>query len=84
MESVGQHLDELSEVDTCVGNVIENGFVAVALVFDVANFHLQFQFLGNLSRANHRLVFATFRFLEFFEVGLSGLTVDASNFGARF
>ena len=40
LEHVGQHLDELAKVDALVGDIVEYGLVAVALVLDIAYLHL--------------------------------------------
>ena len=40
-EGLGIHFDELPEVHTSVGDVIEDGFGTVALILDVAYLHLQ-------------------------------------------
>src|SRR5690606_12134040 len=36
-----QHFDQLPEVDTLIGNIIEYGFVAVTLILHIADLHLQ-------------------------------------------
>ena len=48
MECVGQHLDELTEIDSFLGYVVEDGLVAVALILHIADFHVQSQSLGYL------------------------------------
>ena len=68
LEHVGQHLDQLSEVDTLIGDVIENCLVAIALILDVANLHLQSQIDGNLARADHRVLLASLGLLITFHV----------------
>ena len=80
MEGVGQHLDEFAEVDTCVGDVIEDGLVAISLIFHISDFHVELQFFGNLSRPNHGVFLQGFRLLIFVEVHLSRLAVDALDF----
>ena len=76
VEGLGQHLDELTEVHTAVGDVVEDGFQPIALIFHVADFHLESQFLGNLSAADHGIVFAGLGFLELLHVHGAGLAVD--------
>ncbi len=49
MEGIGKHLDELAEIDTLVSDIVEDGLVAVALIFHVADLHLQSQVLGYLT-----------------------------------
>ena len=58
MECVCQNLDELSEVHAFVGYVVENGLIAVTLIFHIAYFHVQAKFIGNLSTLNHGVVLA--------------------------
>ena len=40
MEGGSEVLDELSEVYTLVGDVVEDGLVAIALILHVANLHV--------------------------------------------
>ena len=58
MESIGQHLDELAEIHTAIGNVVEDSLQAVTLIFHIANLHLQTQILGNLAGADHGIMLA--------------------------
>ena len=81
MERIGKHFDELAEVHALIGNVIEYGFIAVALILYVANFHVEFETFGDLARLNHSVVFASLGFLEFFDVGRLGFAVDAFDLG---
>ena len=76
-ETVGQHLDEFAEVDTLVGNVVEDGFGSVALVLYVANFHVQHEVLSNLSGLEHGLLLKSFGLFPLLEVGGSGNAIDA-------
>ena len=71
-EYLCQHLDELAEIDALVGNVVEDGLVAVALIFHVAYLHVQSEVLGNLARLDHGVVLAGFGFLVLQHVGLLG------------
>jgi len=41
VEGSSKVLDKLAEVDTFVGNVVEDSFVSIALIFYVTNLHLQ-------------------------------------------
>ncbi len=82
VERVGKHFDEFAEVNACVGYVVEDGFVAVALVLHVADFHLQLKVLGYLSGANHGVVLACLGFFVFFHVAGACLAVYALYFGA--
>ena len=77
MEGLGQHLDELTEVDALVGDIIEDGLIAVALILYVANFHLQAEVFGNLSALYHRRMLTALSLLIFLHVdGLSD-AIDA-------
>ena len=79
MECRSQVLDELTEVDTFVGNIIENGFLAVALILYVANLHLQTQPLGNLTALNHRRMLALFGFLVLVHIDGTSQTIDTAD-----
>ena len=83
-EGFGQHLDELTEVDAGIGNVIKDGFVAVALIFHVADFHIQIEFLGYLAGTYHGVLFQRFGFLVLLDVSGACLAVDALDFCAGF
>ena len=80
MKCLGKHLDELTEVHTSIGNVIEDGLVAVALIFHISYLHFQSQVLGYLSTAYHGIVFQSLGLLVFFHVGRACLSVDAPYF----
>ena len=79
LESLGQHLDELAEVNAFVGDIVEDGLVAVALIFDVADFHIEVERRGDFAGANHCVVLAGFGLFEFFEVGGFGLAEHAAH-----
>ena len=84
VEGVGQHANEFAEVHTRVGNVVENRFVAVALIFDVADFHIQFERFGNLSALDHRIVLTTAGFVPFFDVRGACFSIHAFDFSCVF
>ena len=63
MEGGSEVFDELTEIDALIGNVVEDGFVTVALIFHVANLHLETQSLGNLATLNHSGMLAALGFL---------------------
>ena len=77
VEGVGEHLDELSEIYTLVGNIIEYRLVAVALVFHVTDFHLQSKVFGYLSALNHGAVLSSLGLMVFVHVGWACYTIDA-------
>ena len=77
MERSGQILDELTEVYALVGNIVEDGLVAVALIFYIAYLHLQSQILGYLATLNHRGMLPGLGFLVFLHVHLTRYAVDA-------
>ena len=79
-ESFGQYLDELPEVHASVRDIVENGFVPVALVFHIADFHLQSQFLGNLARTYHGVVLTAFGLFVLFHVHRFGFAVHPFDF----
>ena len=84
MKGVGQDLDETAEINACIGNVVEDGFVAIALIFDIADFHVQLQIFGNLSTLNHRAVFAAACLFPLVDVGRTCFTVDTLDVGRTF
>ena len=77
MESVGKHLDELTEIHTPVGDVIEYRLVAVALVFHIAYFHLQSETLCYLAALDHGIVFAGFRLVVLVHIHCLCDAIDA-------
>ena len=83
MEGVGKHLDELTEVDALVGDVVEYRLVAVALILYVANLHLQTEILGYLAALYHRAVFAALCFVVLVDVHGFGYAVDALDVVSR-
>ena len=80
-EDLGQHLDELAEVDPFVGDVVEDGLVAIALILDVADFHVEVQVLGNLAGPDHGVVLLGLGLFELLEVVGLGLAVDPLELG---
>ena len=84
MERRSQVLDELAEVHALVGNIVEDGLVAVALVFHVADFHLQSQSLGYLPAFNHGGVLPTLGLAVFVHVDFLGNAIDALNVVGTF
>ena len=76
MESICQHLDQLSEVYSFVGDVIEDSLVAVTLILHIANLHLQSQVFGYLSALYHSTVLTALCLLPFLEVHGLGYAVD--------
>ena len=84
MEGLGQILDELAEVHTLVGDVIEDGLVSVALILHVADLHVESETFGDDAALDHRGMFAGFRFTEFLHIRLTGDTVNALDIVGRF
>ena len=84
VEGCCQVLDELAKVHSLVGDIVEDGLVAVALILHVAYLHLQSQPLGYLPALNHRVVFARLGLMIFLHVHLSGVAIDAPNVVGRF
>ena len=52
------------------------------MILHVADFHLQLQILGNLSRLDHRAVFAGFGLFVLLQVSRSRLAVDTAHLNA--
>ena len=69
LERLGEHLDELTEVHSLIGDVIEYGFIAITLVLNVTDFHIEMEVFGNLARAYHSVVFARLGLLVALDVG---------------
>ena len=68
LKCFGKNLDELSEVDTLVGDIVEYRLVAVALILDIADFHVQLEAFGDFARTYHRVVLLGFGFFILFKV----------------
>ena len=77
MEGVCQNANQFAKVNALISNVIENCFVAIALIFHITDFHVQFEFFGYLSALNHGGIFTTARLFPFFNVGGARFAVDA-------
>ena len=77
VEGISKHLDELTEVYSLIGDIVENSLVAITLILYVSDFHLQSQVQGNLSALNHGSMLAALCFLAFVEVYLLGNAIDA-------
>ena len=82
LERFGKYLDKLPEIDAFVGYVVEYGFVSVALVFHVADFHVQLQAFGDFPRADHGVVLAGLGLVVFLYVGVFGFPEYPSGLGA--
>ena len=77
VEGLGKHLDELAEIHTLIGDIVEYRLVAISLVLHVANLHLQAKDLGYLAALDHGGVLTAFRLLPLVEIHLLGNAVDA-------
>ena len=76
MESVGKHFNQLAKVYAFIGNVVEDRFVAVSLIFHISDFHVEVEVKSYLTGTNHRTVFARFRFIILLHIHLLGFAVD--------
>ena len=76
MEPLGKDLDKFTEVDTLVGNVVEDSLELIALILHIANLHIQTHIGGNLSRCDHRLVLEGYGLLPALDVVGAGLAVN--------
>ena len=81
LEDVGKHLDELAEIHTFVGDIVENRLIAIALLLNVSNLHLKSQIDSDFARANHRVLFACLGLLIALHVSRLGLAEDAQYLG---
>ncbi len=68
LECFGQHLYELAEIDTLVGNIVEYGLVAVTLILHVADFHVELKARRDFTGTDHGVVFQRFGFFVAFKV----------------
>ena len=84
MEGGSQVFDQLAEIHTLVSNIIEDGFVAVALILHITDFHVQPQVLCYLTALNHGTVLTSLGLVVFIHVNGFGNTVDALNVISRF
>ena len=82
-EAVGQDLDELAEVDTLIGYVVEDGLVAVALILHVAYLHVEAQSESYLAALYHGLMLPALGLVELVDVHLAGLPVYLLQLCAR-
>ena len=80
MEGGCKIFDELSEVYASIGNVVEDGFVAVTLILYVANLHVQPQVLSYLAAFNHSSMLTRFRLMVLVHVGGTCNAIDAAYF----
>ena len=83
MKGVCQHLDQLSEIHTLVGNIIEYGLVAVALIFHITDFHLQIKVLGYLTTLDHGVMLSRFGLIILVHIHGFGNTVNAFDVVSR-
>ena len=77
MEGGSQVFDQLAEVHTTVGDIIEDGLIAVTLVFHVADLHVQSETFGNLPALDHRTMLTGLRLMELIHIHRTGDAVDA-------
>ena len=82
LEGLGENLYQLAEVDTLVGDIIEYGLVAIALILHVADLHVEIQALGNFAGTYHGVVLARLGLLEFLDVGRLGQTEHTLGLGS--
>ena len=76
VEGICEHTDELAEVHTSVSDVVEDRLVAITLIFDVPDLHIEAQRRGDLSSLDHRRLFTALGFLPALEVTRAGDAVD--------
>ena len=77
-----QYLDQLTEIDPFVCNVVENSLVAVTLILYISNFHVEPQAGCNLAGTNHRVVFLGLCLFVLLNVVGFGLAIDLFRFDA--
>ena len=84
LECLGEHFYELAEVDAFVGDIVEYGFVAVALVLHVSDFHVEVEVLGYFASPYHSVVLARLGFIVLVNVAGLGFAEHSFEFGALF
>ena len=84
MESCGQILDKLTEIYALIGNIVENGLVAIALIFYVANLHIEPQTLGYLTTLNHGVMLAGLSLTELIKIYRTRNAIDTLDIVGRF
>ena len=75
-ELLGKNLDQLAEIDTFVGDVVEYCLDLIALILNVADLHIQTHIGCNAARADHRVVFEGDGLLPLFDVVGLCLAID--------
>ena len=78
-ESFCVEFDKLSEIHASIGNIVEDSFGSVTLIFHVANFHFQAERFGKLTRFNHGFLLFGMCNSGFVVIGLFGKTKDITN-----
>ena len=66
----------MSEVDTVVGNIVEDCLLTVALILDVANLHVKVELLGNLAGTYHGIMLTCLGLLIFLHIHRARLAVN--------
>ena len=84
MEGSCQILDELTEVDTFISDVVENGLVAIALIFHITDLHVESQSLGDDTTLNHGRMLTGLCLTELLHINLAGYAVDTFDVVGRF
>src|SRR5690606_39627837 len=69
-------LDQLSEVNTVFSRIIKSYLAVIPLEFNIGNFHIQTQMLGDLTRLHFSLFLSGSGVLPGFHVFLIGETVN--------
>ena len=83
-EYFSKYFDELAEVHASFCNVVENGFVAIALIFHITDLHVEVKAFGYLSGAYHGRVLAGLGFGIFVHVYRFCFAVNAFDVVLRF
>ena len=74
-ELLCKHLDQLTEVHTAVGDIIEDRLGAVSLELHITDLHLKSELGSDLTRTDHGLMLAGYRLLPSFYVEKLGLAI---------
>ena len=75
MEGLCQYSDQLAKVHALIGDIVENGLIAIALILHISDLHVQIQLGRNLTGLNHRIVLSRLCFAVLIQIALFGYAV---------
>ncbi len=75
VESLRQYSDQLAKVYALIGDIVENGLIAIALILHISDLHIQIQIGRNLAGLDHRIVLSCLCFAVLIQIALFGYAV---------